>query len=269
MNRFTYPLLAFILMLASTSVFAKPVTVTIEGFAFKPATVTLDLGDSITWTNKDTATHNTTADNGEWASANLGKDQSFTRVFKTAGTFAYHCSIHPGMTGKITVRTAEETRVSIGKGIVSGRNPVLPITLDLAGKKAKQVYSGSYIVNAQGSCADCHSCPTYAAGHNPFKGENLQFNAPTYLAGGVQFGPFVSRNLTPNDKGRPAGMTLAQFKNTLRTGHSPNSPGSLLQVMPWPIYGKMSDTDLDAVYAYLSSIPSAVTPAPACANAGQ
>lgn len=264
------PIMAIILLLATLPAFAKTVTVNIQSFKFNPTPITIDMGDSVTWINKDTAPHTSTADNGEWSSGNLTLNGSFTRMFKTAGTFNYHCNIHTSMLGSVIVRTAEQTRINIGKSIVTGgANAILPITLNLSGKSANQVYQGSYVVNAQGSCADCHSCPTYKVGRNPFKGEPLQFNPASYLAGGVAFGPFVSRNLTPDVNGKPAGMTLAQFKNTLRTGHSPNSPGSTLQVMPWPIYGKMSDTDMNALYAYLSSIPSAQTPTPSCANAGQ
>lgn len=45
--------------------------------------------------------------------------------------------------------------------------------------------------------------------------------------------------------------------STLRTGHNPNDPpGQILQVMPWPVIGTMTDRDLSAVYEYLRSIPS-------------
>ena len=77
------------------------------------------------------------------------------------------------------------------------------------------------------------------------------------------FGPFISRNLTPNAAGRPAGLTLAQFLETMHTGvdlknrHPEISP--LLQVMPWPAYANMSDGDLRAIYEYLRAIPSIPT----------
>jgi hypothetical protein len=77
------------------------------------------------------------------------------------------------------------------------------------------------------------------------------------MAGGLQFGPFTSANITPDALGRPAGLTLEQFISTLRTGHNPlDPPGALLQVMPWPSFGKKTDNDLRAMYEYLSAIPS-------------
>lgn len=138
-----------------------------------------------------------------------------------------------------------------------------PVPLDLRRRSRALVGLGSYIVNAQGGCNDCHTAPPYAPGGDPFAGEPEVINAEHYLAGGTPFGPtVVSANLTPDHNGLPAGLTLDQFIETLRTGHSPNRPGRLLQVMPWPVYGRMVDRDLRAVYAYLSAIPHAEPAAP-------
>jgi len=82
----------------------------------------------------------------------------------------------------------------------------------------------------------------------------------SYLAGGKEFGPIVSRNITPDEHGLPAGLTLAEFKRVLRTGHDPDDPGELLQVMPWPVFQDMTDQDLRAIYEYLRSIPSLDSP---------
>jgi hypothetical protein len=146
---------------------------------------------------------------------------------------------------------------------------ISPVKLNLKDKDPELVGLGSYIVNAQGGCNDCHTCPSYVPGHNPFQGGDGEINAPTYLAGGVDFGPHVtSANLTPDANGRPAGLTLEQFHITIRTGHDPLRNDNLV-VMPWPIYRHMTGRDLDAIYAYLSSIPPAKTPDKHCANAGQ
>ena len=95
-------------------------------------------------------------------------------------------------------------------------------------------------------------------------GQPKVVNAAHYLAGGQHFGPFVSRNLTP-ENGLPAGLTYAQFQQVMRTGidldHLHPQFGPLLQVMPWPTYQTMTDHDLQAIYEYLSTIPSA-TPGP-------
>jgi len=139
---------------------------------------------------------------------------------------------------------------------------VSPVRLDLRGKDRALVGLGSYIVNAQGGCNDCHTNPPFAEGGDPFAGQPKQINAEGYLAGGTAFGPFTSRNITPDpETGRPAGLTYEQFRRVMRTGidlkelHPEISP--LLQVMPWPVYQGMTERDLRAVYEYLRAIPHA------------
>jgi len=134
---------------------------------------------------------------------------------------------------------------------------IAPVHLSFKGKDRNQVGLGSYIVNAQGGCNDCHTNPSYAPGGDPYRGEPTKINAAHYLAGGAQFGPFTSPNITPDSHGLPAGLTFQEFKQVMRTGHDPDEPGEILQVMPWPVYGNMIDSDLKAVYEYLRAIPHA------------
>jgi hypothetical protein len=135
---------------------------------------------------------------------------------------------------------------------------IAPVPLNLMGKDRRLVGIGSYIVNAQAACNDCHTCPSYAPGHNPFAGGDGQINSAHYLAGGVPFGPdIVSANITPDATGKPAGLTFDQYLHLIRTGDDPEEPGKKLQVMPWPIFRNMNDNDIRAIYEYLSSIPHA------------
>lgn len=269
MNRVTGFLCGIVLLFLASESFAATVVVNIQNFLFTPSNVTVNIGDVVKWVNKDNFTHTTTstAPSGLW-DATLAPNATFSRVFNKEGTYAYHCKIHPSMTGGITVRTPEQTRIHTGKAIID--NQTIPITLKLTGKSPALVYLGSYIVNTEAGCANCHSCPTYAAGHNPFKGEPKQFNGPRYLAGGVPFGGgLVSENITPDAAGRPAGLTRAAFKNLMVTGHDPDVPGAIIQVMPWPILGMMSSHDLDAIYEYLRAIPSRSKPSGGCTGFGQ
>jgi hypothetical protein len=136
-----------------------------------------------------------------------------------------------------------------------------PVPLHLEGKSILLVGLGSYIVNAQGACNDCHTNPPFAAAGNPFQGEPEQINTAAYLAGGADFGPFMSRNLTPCTDGKPAGLTFGEFLQVMRTGvdlkegqiDPPDTP--VLQVMPWPVYSKMTDCELRAIYEFLRAIP--------------
>lgn len=145
----------------------------------------------------------------------------------------------------------EESRIDIGF-------EVAPVELDLAGKNRRLVGLGSYLVNVQGGCADCHSFPTWAPGGNPFLGEPAQLNTANYLAGGMPFGPGLeSRNITPSASGAPAGHTYSEFLAIMRTGVNHHGSADIMQVMPWPAYGKMTDVELRAIYEYLRAIPRA------------
>jgi mono/diheme cytochrome c family protein len=135
---------------------------------------------------------------------------------------------------------------------------IAPVTLNFTGKDKVLVGEGSYLVNTM--CVDCHTNPAFAPGGDPFSGQPEKINATNYLAGGEQFGPFTSANITPDSKGLPAGLTLDQFKQMLRTGFDPDRHpqfGPFLQVMPWPALSKLTDDDLAAIYEYLRAIPHA------------
>jgi hypothetical protein len=129
-----------------------------------------------------------------------------------------------------------------------------PVELRLRGKNRFLVGLGSYLVNAGGGCNDCHTHPSFAPGGDPFQGETEMINTEQFLAGGRQFGPITSANITPDEHGRPAGLTFEEFEHLLRTGREED--GGILQVMPWNVYGKMTRLDLRAIYEYLSAIPS-------------
>jgi hypothetical protein len=141
---------------------------------------------------------------------------------------------------------------------------IAPVPLNMAGRDPLLVGWGSYLVNAVGSCNQCHTAPSFADGFNPFMGQPAKVNVAGYLGGGQQFGPFTSRNLTPEDDGKPAGMTFEEFQQAFQQGkdldmaHPQMSP--LLQVMPWPAYAHMPTRQVRAIYEYLSAIPSVKVP---------
>lgn len=77
--------------------------VSIANFSFEPATITVPVGTTVTWTNNDAANHTVTADDGSFKSESLGSGATFSQTFATAGTFAYHCAIHSTMKGTVVV----------------------------------------------------------------------------------------------------------------------------------------------------------------------
>jgi plastocyanin len=80
--------------------------VDIAGFAFSPQTITVAVGDTVTWTNADAQGHTATADDGSFDTGTIARNTSKSVTFDTAGTFAYHCRIHPSMTATISVAAA-------------------------------------------------------------------------------------------------------------------------------------------------------------------
>src|SRR6266576_903305 len=84
--------------------FAATSAVNIQNSAFAPAATTIKVGDTVTWTNRDAFSHTSTSDAGAWDTGVItaGASRSFT--FTSAGTFAYHCSIHSFMKGTVVVQ---------------------------------------------------------------------------------------------------------------------------------------------------------------------
>jgi plastocyanin len=74
---------------------------------FTPPTVTIPVGRSVTWRNFDAIAHTSTSDAGvtpAWNSGNIAAGGQYVRTFTAAGSFAYHCNVHPGMTGTVVVQ---------------------------------------------------------------------------------------------------------------------------------------------------------------------
>jgi YVTN family beta-propeller protein len=78
-------------------------SVGILNFAFNPATITVAVGESVTWTNMDPDVHTTTSDMPGWDSGLLFQGDTFTMTFDDSGTFSYHCDVHPFMLGTVIV----------------------------------------------------------------------------------------------------------------------------------------------------------------------
>jgi plastocyanin len=79
--------------------------VTIRDMMFSPADITVKTGTTVTWTNQDSIAHTVVETDGQNGpkSDTLEPNESYSFTYETAGTFKYHCSIHPNMTGAVTV----------------------------------------------------------------------------------------------------------------------------------------------------------------------
>lgn len=78
--------------------------VKIDNFSFSPATLTVAVGATVTWINRDDIPHTAVSTDGVFKSKTLDTDEKFSSTFTKAGTYPYFCSLHPKMTGKIVVQ---------------------------------------------------------------------------------------------------------------------------------------------------------------------
>jgi plastocyanin len=78
--------------------------VKIDNFSFSPATLTIAVGATVTWTNNDDIPHTVVSTDKVFKSKVLDTGEKFTFTFAKAGEYPYFCSIHPKMTGKVVVQ---------------------------------------------------------------------------------------------------------------------------------------------------------------------
>jgi hypothetical protein len=205
------------------------------------------------------------------------------RIFGAVGTVAVSVTIMAMVSSSVRVKASDDP--GRDDDLVRRGFEIAPVPPKLERQDWRAVGLGSYLVNAIGSCNDCHSAgpqTQYLPGGNPYFGQPTKTNPATYLGGGRNFGPIagptspdiISRNLTPDKTGLPiGGRTFEQFRKIIRTGQDldhlhpncsatvttnclpPPFDGSLLQIMPWPSYHHMTAGDLWAVYEYLSTLP--------------
>jgi plastocyanin len=80
--------------------------ITIIDFAFEPASILVEAGDIVTWTNLGSGPHTVTGDDGSFDSGPLAPGTCFSQPFPAARLATYHCAIHPQMLGAVTVTNA-------------------------------------------------------------------------------------------------------------------------------------------------------------------
>lgn len=80
------------------------VEIAIDNFSFSPATVTVAVGTTVRWTNRDDIPHTVVSEDKAFKSKALDTEDQFTYTFTKAGTYSYFCSLHPKMTGKVVVQ---------------------------------------------------------------------------------------------------------------------------------------------------------------------
>jgi len=83
---------------------AATAEVKIDNFSFGPPAITVAVGTTVTWINRDDIPHTVVSNDGVFKSKVLDTDEKFSFTFTKAGSYPYFCSIHPKMTGKVIVQ---------------------------------------------------------------------------------------------------------------------------------------------------------------------
>ena len=83
---------------------AASTEIRIDNFSFGPRTVTVPIGAPITWINQDDIPHTSVSTDGVFKSKVMDTGEKFSYTFTKAGTYPYYCTIHPKMTGEVTVK---------------------------------------------------------------------------------------------------------------------------------------------------------------------
>jgi plastocyanin len=111
--------LALLGAIASLTSFAVPApiraaqqAIQIADSAFSPGTLTIAVGDTVTWTNADGRPHTVTSNDGAFDSGNLDEGQAFSFTFTEPGTYSYHCNYHDQMQATIVVEAAAPAATS-------------------------------------------------------------------------------------------------------------------------------------------------------------
>jgi len=91
-------------MASSDKASAANAEVKIDNFSFGPQTITVPVGATVIWTNRDDIPHTSVSTEGVFKSKVLDTDEKFSYTFTKAGTYPYYCTIHPKMTGQVVVQ---------------------------------------------------------------------------------------------------------------------------------------------------------------------
>jgi plastocyanin len=108
--------------------------VIIENFLYAPATIEIAAGDTVTWTNRDEEPHTATGNGGSFNTGNLGRGESGSHTFSSAGRFPYICALHPSMRGTVVVAGAAAESPS--DEAATGQDPGAPGAADASGNDA-------------------------------------------------------------------------------------------------------------------------------------
>jgi plastocyanin len=124
--------------LAATMAPSNAVKVAIKNYAFSPASLAISVGQTVTWTNEDTAPHTVTVSSGPqtFSSPELSTGDTYSFTFTKAGTYSYYCAVHPSMTAAVIVTgatTTPSTTPSTGSTAPTSPSPSMTMPMPSTG----------------------------------------------------------------------------------------------------------------------------------------
>ena len=124
--------------------------VTIADFSFTPASITINAGDTVTWTNNGPTGHSATADDKSFDTGVFPAGQSRSHTFNQAGSFSYICTPHPNMKGTVIVEAAASTGGNSNRSS-GGSTSTTPATTESAATAAPDAAGSAAQLPATGS----------------------------------------------------------------------------------------------------------------------
>ncbi len=209
---------------------AANATVEIVDFSFRPSTVTVTAGDTVTWVQRDSIGHTSTSGppaqpDGRWDSGLLSEGQSFTHQFDTPGRFPYFCIPHSGMTGAVIVEGAATTPPTVSitnpannATFTAGSNIAIEASASATGATIAQVE----FLNGDASLGVATNAPysvtvTLAPGQHTLTARATDSAGATAVSGAVVVTVTEPAGGTPIDDPFPARLAKGDFIIELET----------------------------------------------------
>lgn len=132
-----------------------PTAVTIKSYAYGPNPFTVHVGDTVVWTNQDTAPHTVTSVSGPTLldSPQFGKGGTWTWTATTAGTYRYYCAVHPDMKAGFTVLPAAAPAAPVAPVATRAAAPAAPVVATTTKPAAARAATSAPVVTAPSTAA--------------------------------------------------------------------------------------------------------------------
>ena len=180
----------------------------IVNFAFSPNTATINVNDTVTWTWVGSP-HSATSDTGLWDSGVFSAGHTFTRAFMSTGSFPFHCTVHPFMTGTITVQSANVPPTVALTTPANGSVFAAPASFTLTAKASDSDGSVTNVQFLQGATVLGNSItPPYSASVSNLPAGSYTFSAVASDNGGSKATDTISISVvTPG----PISLSASEF----------------------------------------------------------